>query len=144
MFALAANCRTSGASYYAISGYRSFPEQMKLWTQGRTVSGKIVTNALPGSSYHNYGLAVDWCKDKDATREGLQPGWGRRDYVVLADEAEKLGLEPGLRFRHFVDAPHVQMNLASRSVDLSELKALHDLGGLEMVWKYLDKKGPWF
>ena len=40
-------------------GYRSFPEQTKLYNQGRTTPGNIVTKAIAGKSYHNYGLAID-------------------------------------------------------------------------------------
>lgn len=39
---------------------RSFDEQARLYAQGRTAPGKIVTKARPGQSYHNYGLAVDF------------------------------------------------------------------------------------
>ena len=53
-----------------VSGRRSFEDQAKLYAQGRTrdqitrqVSmqgrGGTVTDAPPGSSAHNYGLAVD-------------------------------------------------------------------------------------
>lgn len=52
------------------SGYRSFEEQAALFAQGRTRSeiinqvrkrgaGGSVTDAPPGQSAHNYGLAVD-------------------------------------------------------------------------------------
>lgn len=41
------------------SGYRSFAEQDKLYAQGRTAPGDIVTNAKGGQSYHNYGLSFD-------------------------------------------------------------------------------------
>jgi len=33
--------------------------QEALYEQGRTKPGHIVTNAKPGSSFHNYGLAMD-------------------------------------------------------------------------------------
>lgn len=42
-----------------ISGMRTVPEQDRLYAQGRTTSGKIVTNAKGGQSFHNYGVAVD-------------------------------------------------------------------------------------
>lgn len=42
-----------------VSGLRSASEQNKLYNQGRTAPGKIVTNAMAGQSMHNYGLAVD-------------------------------------------------------------------------------------
>ena len=40
--------------------FRSFDEQQQLYNQGRTAPGKIVTNASPGQSFHNYGLAFDF------------------------------------------------------------------------------------
>lgn len=38
---------------------RSMEEQAALYAQGRTTPGRIVTNAQPGQSAHNYGLALD-------------------------------------------------------------------------------------
>jgi peptidoglycan L-alanyl-D-glutamate endopeptidase CwlK len=38
---------------------RTLEEQAILYAQGRTTAGKIVTNAKPGTSAHNYGLAID-------------------------------------------------------------------------------------
>lgn len=40
-------------------GMRTFAEQTAIYAQGRTAPGKIVTMSPAGSSYHNYGLAVD-------------------------------------------------------------------------------------
>ena len=40
-------------------GLRTMQEQATLYAQGRTTPGKKLTNAKPGQSYHNYGLAVD-------------------------------------------------------------------------------------
>lgn len=42
-----------------VQGLRTFAEQDAIYQQGRTTPGKIVSNAPAGSSYHNYGLAVD-------------------------------------------------------------------------------------
>ena len=41
--------------------YRTFEEQEKLYAQGRTAPGPIVTYSQPGFSWHNFGLAVDSC-----------------------------------------------------------------------------------
>ena len=38
---------------------RTEAEQAALYAQGRTTPGAIVTNAKPGTSAHNYGLALD-------------------------------------------------------------------------------------
>ena len=40
-------------------GLRTMATQQALWDQGRTTPGEIVTNAKPGSSAHNYGMALD-------------------------------------------------------------------------------------
>jgi hypothetical protein len=39
--------------------FRSNEEQERLYAQGRTTGGDIVTHARGGSSFHNYGLACD-------------------------------------------------------------------------------------
>jgi peptidoglycan LD-endopeptidase CwlK len=44
-----------------VQGLRTFEEQNSLYAQGRTLPGNIVTNAKGGESYHNYGLAIDFC-----------------------------------------------------------------------------------
>lgn len=40
-------------------GLRTIAEQDALYAQGRTKPGKIVTNAKGGTSWHNYGVAID-------------------------------------------------------------------------------------
>lgn len=102
-----------------VQGLRTFEEQDKLYQQGRTKPGKKVTNAKPGSSYHQYGLSIDFCfvidKDgngsfetiswdtlKDADKDGL-PDW---EEMVRTFEAA--GWESGKRWSKFVDAPHLQ------------------------------------
>ena len=40
---------------------RTFEEQAKIYAQGRTTKGNIVTYARAGMSWHNYGLAIDIC-----------------------------------------------------------------------------------
>lgn len=47
----------SWAPYY---GIRSFEDQDRLYAQGRTAPGQIVTNAKAGQSPHEYGCASDW------------------------------------------------------------------------------------
>lgn len=46
-------------SAYITDGYRTFEEQTKLYNQGRTTAGAIVTQAKAGESYHNARRAVD-------------------------------------------------------------------------------------
>jgi peptidoglycan L-alanyl-D-glutamate endopeptidase CwlK len=136
---LLVNCSARGVDYYAISGYRSPEEQDGLYAQGRTKPGNIVTKAKGGQSAHNFGVAEDCCKDKDRVREnGLQPDWDLTQYEVLAEEAEKLGLEPGYRWK-FQDADHVQLPLHKYGITFDQLYALYKQGGQPEVWKFLDQ-----
>ncbi len=58
-----------------VQGLRTIEEQNALYAQGRTTPGDIVTRARGGSSYHNYGLAIDFAilydKDNNGTYETL-------------------------------------------------------------------------
>jgi len=67
---LLAYCAYYGLEGSIVSGLRSLQEQERLYAQGRTQdevtrrvskqgAGGSVTDAPPGSSAHNYGLAVD-------------------------------------------------------------------------------------
>jgi peptidoglycan L-alanyl-D-glutamate endopeptidase CwlK len=136
---LIANCIIRGNTYYAISGYRDPAEQDKLFAIGRSgpdAAKPKVTNAQGFKSYHNYGLAIDFCFDASATREGLQPGWEPRSYIVLAEEAEKLGLFSGMKFTN-QDCPHIQIPLNAMS--LTKLEDLYKKGGLDSVWSEAEK-----
>jgi peptidoglycan L-alanyl-D-glutamate endopeptidase CwlK len=42
-----------------LSGTRSYAEQDRIYAQGRTKPGLKVTNAKPGQSNHQFGIAVD-------------------------------------------------------------------------------------
>ena len=69
--------------------YRSKTAQDALYAQGRTLPGKIVTNARGGESFHNYRVAFDFVPVKD--------GKARWDDVGLFTQcgiiAESVGLE---------------------------------------------------
>lgn len=135
---LVANCRARGADYWAICGERTWEEQAALYAQGRTRPGNVVTNAKPGSSAHNYAIAVDLCFDKDKTREGLQPDWSLEKYQILAEEAKKLGLDSGFYWK-FKDAPHVQLNLSSVGLRIADLRDAYNSGGKRAVFQLLNK-----
>lgn len=72
------NLLTKHSQIRIVQGLRTIEEQNDLYAQGRTKQGKKVTNAKGGSSFHNYGLAVDFClliDDKDIS-------WKDRKSVV--------------------------------------------------------------
>ena len=145
---LVANCHDLGADYYATSGLRSWKEQEKIYAQGRTIKcpgcaknpcGHVISNAPPGWSAHNYGIAVDFARDKDLKKMGLQPDWDLKAYELLAVEAEKLGLEAGQHWAKFKDAPHIQMPLTKLGIKWPTLIKLYNEGQMRAVWSYLDK-----
>lgn len=122
---LLARCAAKGAVYHVLSGYRSFVEQDALYAQGRTTPGKRVTNARRGESYHNFGLAVDFVRDFDLKKKGVQLGTSHSDpesYRILAEEAQAIGLTAGLLWKN-PDPPHVELKL-SGSLTFQALKAL--------------------
>jgi len=88
-----------------VEGYRSIEEQNALYAQGRTRSGNIVTNAKGGYSYHNFGLAIDFC----IFDENKQPRWSVNDkWMSVIRMAEGIGFESGIRWKSIVDPPHLQ------------------------------------
>lgn len=91
----------AGIPVVLTSGYRSHSRQQTLYDQGRTTPGKVVTNAKPGSSWHNHRLAFDAAilEDGDPTwPAATDPVWQK-----LGKIGEKLGLNHG---RSFGDNPH--------------------------------------
>lgn len=116
-----------GITVVITDGFRSAAEQERVYQQGRTVSGKIVTNAKGGQSYHNYGLAVDfalktpsgkifWDMHYDGNKNGI-PDW---DEVVAI--AKKLGFKWGGDWPRFKDYPHLQMDFGLTLADLQHGK----------------------
>lgn len=104
---------TGRAKVRITQGTRTWQEQAKLYAQGRTVSGKKVTNAKPGQSIHNYGLAVDICLIID----GKTASWDTAkdwDKDQIADWYEcvrifaKHGWDWGGNWKTFKDLPHFE------------------------------------
>lgn len=129
-FVLQANFQ--GYKVDVFSGYRSIEEQAKLYAQGRTAPGTIVTNAQPGHSFHNWGLAVD-VVFKDANDHFT---WNVSDdqWHQLAAVGNSLGLEPGAYWKTFTDKPHFQL---TGGLTIAEAQAI---GVIEDVWAEVNKR----
>jgi len=72
-------------------------------------SGRHVTNAIPGLSWHQWGEAVD-CVVIDGGKaiwDTDHPGW-----AAYGKAAQQAGLEAGM-FWKFKDSPHVQLRTAA-------------------------------
>lgn len=136
LFNVLAACRRRGADYFVICGTRSFEEQQTLFDQGRTKPGPIVTKARPGESFHNFGLAVDVCRDGNIERSGLQPLYIPEAYRTFAEECLKAGLDSGFYWKKFRDCPHVQPKMPPGT--LKKCRELYALGGgLGPVWAFV-------
>lgn len=91
---------------------RTFKEQDALYAQGRTVKGKIVTNAKGGLSMHNYGLALDIVlilNDGSASWDIKADfdGDGKSDWKEIVTIFKQYGWEWGGDWK-FTDYPHFQ------------------------------------
>ena len=104
-------CEKYGIQILIIEAIRSIDRQAKLYAKGRSTPGKIVTNARPGRSFHNYGFAFDFCPIYDG-----KCAWKRLDLFRICGElAQIIGFEWGAvkkyggDFSTINDMPHLQM-----------------------------------
>lgn len=112
-------------------GLRSWNEQQALYDQGRTAPGKIVTNAKPGTSWHNYGMAVD------VVPMDRLPDWNinHPNWQTIHSAAKALGFVCGADFRTFPDWPHLQLTGRFPDSPDDEVRLIFKCGGMEEVWK---------
>lgn len=110
---------------------RSCKEQAALYAQGRTAPGSIVTNAKPGHSWHNFGLAVDV-----APFNGGIPDWNANHPVWkrIVAVGQSVGLLPGSSWRTFPDWPHFQMTGQLPVSPDDAVRVAFEDGGIEAVW----------
>jgi len=110
---------TQGVSVEVISGLRSWQAQAALYAQGRTKPGPIVTNAKPGSSWHNYGLAIDLGLFKAGKYlDSSSPTQADKLYAEIGKIAAKHGIEWGGSWVKFKDTPHFQVTFGKTLAEL--------------------------
>ncbi|WML57834.1 M15 family metallopeptidase [Neobacillus sp. PS2-9] len=104
-------------------GFRSAEDQDRLYEQGRSTEGTIVTYAKGGESYHNFGLAIDFAlKDPsgnviwDMNYDGNKNG--KADWTEVVVMAKALGFDWGGDWAQFKDYPHLQMDFGLTVADL--------------------------
>lgn len=134
---MAVTLATEGIIIRVTQGLRTYQEQDALYAQGRTTPGNIVTNAIGGKSYHNYGLAVDVIPGVPNSNPWL-PDWNINSpsYARMVEVGTKLGLYSGSKFVHLPDWPHFQMagNMPVGAPTLEAQKALRE-HGLNKAWE---------
>ena len=121
--ALVQKAAAMGIRIKVISGFRTYEEQAALYAQGRTAPGNIVTNARPGYSNHNFGIAFDIGVFEGNSYLPESPKYG-----AVGALGVDIGLEWGGSWKTIVDAPHFQLRpvwaagLAEKQM-LAELRA---------------------
>lgn len=128
-------------------GLRTFSQQWDLWSQGRLKDKnghwlicdikKVVTYAMPGQSFHQYGLAIDTCF---MGRDPYLSSIPIRDSELLWNEYGRLchkhGLEWGGNWKR-PDRPHAQW---ISGLTLHDLQILYEDGGIKKVWAECTKR----
>lgn len=126
----------AGVDFRVTQGLRTWQEQANLYAQGRTAHGVIVTNAEPGYSWHNFGLAVDFVPMLlgQPLWETSQPQW-----KAIISLAPSCGLVSGSTWTHFPDFPHLQpqeIPVTPSDTDRQDFKE----AGMGAVWQTYAEK----
>lgn len=115
-----AACADNGIKVIITSTFRDNESQNQLYAQGRTLPGKVVTNAKAGQSFHNYKLAFDFAIEYDN-----QVQW--RDslmFFLCGQIAKKLGLEWAGDWIKITETAHCQFTNGLTLKELQEGKTL--------------------
>lgn len=128
--------RAEGIPFRVFEAYRYPERQEELYAQGRTKPGSIVTYAKPWSSYHQYGLAVDFVlfinNDWSWNTAGVKGEWWHRMHT--------LGAEEGLMRLDF-EVPHLQLiGTSSSALRAGIYPPNHDDAWYENMIKSITKK----
>lgn len=102
-------CEKKGIYLIVTEGFRSKEQQDRLYAQGRTAPGKIVTYARGSSesSQHQWGIAFDIAMnyDVDGDEKVTDDTWNPKGFKEVAKIAKSIGLGWGGDWK-FVDIPH--------------------------------------
>lgn len=114
--AFVAACKEQGIEILITSTLRTNAEQAALYAQGRTAPGKVVTNAKPGQSWHNYALAFDFVPIVNG-----KAAWNDlKLFETCGKLAESVGLEWAGRWVRFKELAHCQF---TGGLSLADLQA---------------------
>lgn len=116
-----------GITLRIAQGLRTIDEQNALYAQGRTAKGNIVTNAKGGSSYHNYGMAVDLLR-----MDGKAADWNYDMKKLLP--YMPAGMVWGGNFKSIKDKPHFEFTFGNNwKVLLAKYNAKDFISGTTYV-----------
>ena len=114
-------CHEQGIDLLVTSTFRDNESQGELYEQGRTRPGKVVTNAKPGESWHNYRCAVDVVPLVNG-----KPNWDGSDPIwqTIGELGEQAGLEWAGRWHSFKELAHFQYTGGLTLTDLKSGKEI--------------------
>ena len=122
----------SGTYLLVVSGLRTADEQNRLYAQGRTAPGHVVTNAKAGQSMHNYGLAVDVVPYLSGEMGQLNWNAESEQFKAMVSAMKTQGLEWGGDWKHLADFDHFQLSGLPVSPTLA-MQADYPQG-LDAIW----------
>ena len=97
-----------GIDLLVTSTYRDDEAQAALYAQGRTTKGRIVTNARPGESWHNWRCAVDVVPMRYGKPVWSTSGPDAKLWNRIGAIGESCGLEWAGRWTTFREYAHFQ------------------------------------
>ena len=114
-------CAGQGLPVLITDGWRSKAEQDAIYAQGRTKPGTIVTQVQYPNSMHNWGVAVDFCRNvKGREYDDSDNFFGR-----VGSVAKSFGMQWGGDWKNFTDKPHLQLAEYSLDGTTSYLKRVY-------------------
>jgi peptidoglycan L-alanyl-D-glutamate endopeptidase CwlK len=98
-------CKDNHVEILITSTYRDKESQDALYAQGRTTPGRIVTNAVGGSSFHNWRCAIDVVPIVNG-----KPVWDTSMAVwqLIGKLGKQAGLDWAGDWKTFKEYPHFQ------------------------------------
>lgn len=106
---LEAGMLAASAPVKILETVRTLERQDYLWRLGRTLPGRIVTQATPGTSRHTPDPADGLSSACDFCFQGPEPFSSEHPWALLGKMAEDLGLKWGGRFTRLKDLGHVEL-----------------------------------
>jgi peptidoglycan LD-endopeptidase CwlK len=128
-------CHAQGLMIYAFETYRYPMRQSWLYGQGRSRSGKIITNAKAGQSWHQYALAVDVAfdgRDDPGIQWDWNGDWQKVGAIFKSHGAEWLGDSIT-----FPEKPHFQLTLG---LTIEDAQYIASKEGIIGVWIELESR----
>lgn len=128
------NCMDDGLAVFLTCTWRSDDEQTKLYAQGRTLPGKIVTHAKAGESKHNFmidGKPASKAFDFALMNDNNSVNWDAESapWQKAIQVGQDLGLECGADWKAPKrDCPHMELHEAPNASSSNTQAPLRPLG----------------